>query len=146
MGGDQNDKHDDTVGWDDKKGYSNTSILVNCTKTTEHSAAKLAWNYDAPIPTGGATPARWFLPACEQYEVMVRAFDPEAGNDNFHQTFPNFVANMDWTYAEYWTSSAVGSSAYGYAIALPASNPKNTNFLGGKKKDSSFRVRACFAY
>jgi len=144
--GDQNDIHDDTKGRDDKKGYSNTSILEKCTNTTEHSAAKLAWNYDAPIPTGGATPAHWFLPACKQYEVMVRAFDPKAGIDNYHQTFPNFVANMDWTYAEYWTSSAVGSDVSINAIALSASASDNFDFLVGKKKTSSFHVRACFAY
>ena len=145
--GNENDNHYDTAGRDDLKGYSNTSELVNCTNATEHSAAILAWSYDAPIPTGGATPAHWFLPACKQYEVMVRAFDPEAGIDNNHQTFPNFVANMDWTYAEYWTSSDVGSSVKINAIALSASDPHNLNyFLGGKNKTSSFRVRACFAY
>ena len=142
-GNDNDTSHDnDTRDQGNMKGYSNTSILVNCTNTTEHSAAKLAWNYNAAIPTGGATPAHWFLPAYKQYEVMVRAFDPEAGNYSKH-SFPNFVANMDWVDADYWTSTAVGE-VYFNAFALRSSD--SDYLLGGNYKHLSYRVRACFAY
>jgi len=118
-------------------GYSNTSKLVE-TCTNEHSAAKAAWNYSTAIPTGGATPAHWFLPSYKQYEVMIAAFDP------------NVVNNMDWEQDSYWTSSEA-SSISSFAYALYASGSRDSDygtpiFIAGKGKSNSFHVRACFAY
>lgn len=130
------------------RGYSNTSTMVNC--ANEHLAAKAAWNYSTAIPTGGATPAHWFLPSSKQYEVMIAAFDPNVVNNNNNKSFPNFKKNMDWEQDSYWTSSE-SPSTQKFASALYASGSwdydyDEPNFIGGKDKSSSLRVRACFAY
>ncbi len=130
------------------RGYSNTSTMVNC--ANEHLAAKAAWNYSTAIPTGGATPAHWFLPSSKQYEVMIAAFDPNVVNNNTNKSFPNFKKNMDWEQDSYWTSSE-SPSTQKFASALYASGSwdydyDEPNFIGGKDKSSSLRVRACFAY
>ena len=129
------------------RGYSNTSTMVNC--ANEHLAAKAAWNYSTAIPTGGATPAHWFLPSYKQYEVMIAAFDPNVVN-NDNKAFPNFKKNMDWEQDSYWTSTESGSVS-GIASALYASGSRDSEtndpiFIAGKNKSSSLRVRACFAY
>ena len=129
-------------------GYSNTSTMVNCANV--HLAAKAAWNYNAAIPTGGATPAHWFLPSSKQYEVMIAAFDPNVVNDSNNKSFPNFKKNMDWEQDSYWTSTEPGSASQN-AHALYASGSWDNGydepiFIEGKIKSSSLRVRACFAY
>ena len=130
-------------------GYSNTSTLVSCT-TVDHSAAKAAWDYSAAIPTGGATPAHWFLPSYKQYEVMIAAFDPNVVNNSYDKSFPNFMKNMDWEQAKYWTSTEItGLRANAYALYASGSRDNGYDepiFIEGKIKSSSLRVRACFAY
>ena len=129
-------------------GYSNTSTLVNCTNN-EHSAAKAAWNYSAAIPTGGATPAHWFLPSFKQYEVMIAAFDPNVVSSN-SKAFPNFKANMDWAQDAYWTSSEAGAIMRSNAFALYPSGSRDGDdeplFIVGYSKANTLHVRACFAY
>ena len=129
-------------------GYSNTSTMVSC--ANEHLAAKAAWNYSTTIPTGGATPAHWFLPSYKQYEVMIAAFDPNVVNDRNNKSFPNFKKNMDWEQESYWTSSETSSTSSN-AFALYASGSRDSGeddpiFIAGYNKSNSLRVRACFAY
>ena len=129
-------------------GYSNTSTMVNC--TNEHLAAQAAWNYSAAIPSGGATPAHWFLPSYKQYEVMIAAFDPNVVNNRTNKSFPNFKENMNWEQDSYWTSTEASSVAKN-AYALYASGSWDNGydepiFIAGYSKSSSLRVRACFAY
>ena len=126
-------------------GYSNTSTMVNC-GDNEHLAAKAAWNYSAAIPSGGATPAHWFLPSYKQYEVMIAAFDPNVVNK---KSFPNFENNMDWEQDSYWTSTETGtvpSNAYALYASGYRDGDDNPIFIEGNIKSSSLRVRACFAY
>lgn len=128
-------------------GYSNTSTMVNC--ANQHLAAEAAWNYSAAIPSGGATPAHWFLPSFKQYEVMIAAFDPNVVNDKNNKSFPNFKNNMDWEQDSYWTSTEPGSVSLAYALYASGSRDSNEDdpiFIGGYLKSSSLRVRACFAY
>ena len=129
-------------------GYSNTSTMVTC--ANEHLAAKAAWNYSTAIPTGGATPAHWFLPSSKQYEVMIAAFDPNVVNNSTNKSFPNFKNNMDWEQDSYWTSTEPGSASQNaHALYASGSRDSGTNdpiFIAGKNKPSSLRVRACFAY
>lgn len=126
-------------------GYSNTSTMVNC--ANEHSAAQAAWNYSAAIPSGGATPAHWFLPSFKQYEVMIAAFDPNVVNDKNNKSFPNFKNNMDWEQDSYWTSTEPGTVSLAHAL-YPSGYMDSDDpiFIGGYLKSSSLRVRACFAY
>lgn len=128
-------------------GYSNTSTMVNCVDN-EHLAAKAAWNYSAAIPSGGATPAHWFMPSSKQYEVMIAAFDPNVVNDKDNKSFPNFKNNMDWEQDSYWTSTE--ASTVSFAHALYASGYRDGDdtpiFIAGNDKSRSFHVRACFAY
>lgn len=128
-------------------GYSNTSTMVNC--ANEHLAAEAAWNYSAAIPSGGATPAHWFMPSSKQYEVMIAAFDLNVVNNNDDKSFPNFKNNMDWEQDSYWTSTETGTVSQN-AYALYASGSRDSYddpiFIAGNFKSSSLRVRACFAY
>ena len=130
-------------------GYSNTSTMVNCANN-EHLAAKAAWNYSAAIPSGGATPAHWFMPSSKQYEVMIAAFDPNVVNNSTNKSFPNFENNMDWEQDSYWTStetSSMSQNAYAlYASGSWDSDYDDPIFIAGENKSSSLRVRACFAY
>ena len=54
---------------DDLNGYSNTNTLQGY-GSEAHPAAYAAWNYSAAIPSGGATPAHWFMPTKKQWENM----------------------------------------------------------------------------
>lgn len=129
-------------------GYSNTSTMVNCVDN-EHLAAKAAWNYSTAIPTGGATPAHWFLPSYKQYEVMIAAFDPNVVNDKNNKSFPNFKNNMDWEQDSYWTSTEASTVSLAHALYASGSWDNGYDepiFIEGKDKSSSLRVRACFAY
>ena len=126
-------------------GYSNTSTMVSC--ANGHLAAQAAWNYSAAIPSGGATPAHWFLPSFKQYEVMIAAFDPYVNNIN--NSFPNFKKNMDWEQDSYWTSTEAYSVPQNAHALYPSGyqdEDDNPIFIGGKDKSNSLRVRACFAY
>ena len=129
-------------------GYSNTSTMVNC--TSDHLAAQAAWNYSTTIPTGGATPAHWFLPSYKQYVVMIAAFDPNVVNNNNDKSFPNFKKNMDWEQDSYWMSTEISSIAAN-ASALQANGSWDSDegepiFIAGQRKTDNNRVRACFAY
>jgi hypothetical protein len=54
---------------DDLNGYSKTNTLQG-KGSAAHPAAYAAWNYSAAIPSGGATPAHWFMPTKKQWENM----------------------------------------------------------------------------
>ena len=54
---------------DDLNGYSKTNTLQGY-GSDAHPAAVAAWNYSATIPSGGATPAHWFMPTKKQWENM----------------------------------------------------------------------------
>ena len=54
---------------DDLNGYSKTNALQGIGESA-HPAAYAAWNYSAAIPSGGATPAHWFMPTKKQWENM----------------------------------------------------------------------------
>ena len=54
---------------DDLNGYSKTNTLQGY-GSEAHPAAYAAWNYSATIPSGGATPAHWFMPTKKQWENM----------------------------------------------------------------------------
>ena len=52
-------------------GYTQTQALCNNgSDSSTHPAAYKAWNYSATIPTGGASPAHWFLPSQTQWGWM----------------------------------------------------------------------------
>ena len=74
---------------------------------------------------------------------MVRAFDNVPGSG--YRQFPNFVANMDWANARYWTSTQ-SYIANTHAFALHESGNTSDVFIGSMNKDNDLRVRAWFSY
>ncbi len=108
-------------------GYSYTNTLQGY-GSAAHPAAYNAWNHSATIPTGGATPAHWFLPTKNQLENIISALGG----------FSQLATKIGWNNNHHWSSTE--SDANG------AKRIENNGTWGGHYKNTSNCVRACFAY
>ena len=87
-------------GANDLRGYSNTNALQGY-GSEAHPAAYAAWNYSATIPSGGASPAHWFMPTRKQWENMR---DAKGGTYSAMATAYGIDGNY-WTSNEYFNGS-----------------------------------------
>ena len=112
---------------DDLNGYSKTNTLQGY-GSDAHPAAYAAWNYSATIPSGGATPAHWFMPTKKQWENMR---DAKGGTYSAMATAYGISGH-------YWTSTEY-SDAYAWRFVT------NSN-IQNNMKSLNFNVRSIFAY
>ena len=112
---------------DDLNGYSNTNTLQDC-GSEAHPAAYAAWNYSAAIPSGGATPAHWFMPTKKQWENMR---DAKGGAYSAMAT----AYGID---GHYWTSTEVSNNNAWRLVT-------NSN-IQSNMKSLNYNVRSIFAY
>ncbi len=126
-------------------GYSNTNTLQAYGESA-HQAAYKAWNYDVTIPTGGSTPAHWFLPTKEQFNAMINAL---GGATAFTSKIGLTTLTGYITY--YWTSiEGVGdderkaNSAVAFALSQGTTLQSQTRDKAANSVSSG--VRTCFAY
>ena len=114
---------------DDLNGYSKTNTLQGY-GSEAHPAAYAAWNYSAAIPSGGATPAHWFMPTKVQWENMR---DAQGGAYNAMKTAYGINGH-------YWTSTEDSKDkAYRFAT--------NGSMMSYYKDGTiAINVRAVFAY
>lgn len=115
---------------DGMTGYSYTNTLQGkgSDDSNGHPAAYAAWNYNVTIPSGGATPAHWFLPTQAQLTDIVSALGG----------YLTFKTKVGLSSANYWSSTEDGSS---FAWSLGSNGNWNYNY-----KSSLYYVRSCFAY
>ena len=85
---------------DDLNGYSNTNTLQEC-GSEAHPAAYAAWNYSAAIPSGGATPAHWFMPTKKQWENMRDVYGGSNLNNRKAMESAYGIGDNYWTSTEY---------------------------------------------
>ena len=111
----------------DLNGYSNTNTLQDFGESA-HPAAYAAWNYSATIPSGGATPAHWFMPTKKQWENMR---DAKGGTYNAMKT----AYGID---GHYWTSTEVNNNNAWRFVT--------NNNIQSNMKSLDFNVRSIFAY
>lgn len=115
---------------DNMCGYSYTNTLQGY-GSSAHPAAYAAWNYSAIIPSGGSTPAHWFMPTKAQLSAIISALGG----------YSTFKTTVGWSSSEnYWSSTEY--SAYN---AWRLDSDGNWNY-GVNSKSSGRYVRACFAY
>ena len=112
---------------DDLNGYSNTNTLQGY-GSEAHPAAYAAWNYSATIPSGGATPAHWFMPTKKQWENMR---DAKGGTYNA-------MAAAYGISGHYWTSTEVSNNNAWRFVT-------NSN-IQSNMKSLNYNVRSIFAY
>ena len=112
---------------DDLNGYSNTNTLQGY-GSEAHPAAYAAWNYSATIPSGGATPAHWFMPTKKQWENMR---DAKGGTYNA-------MAAAYGISGHYWTSTEVSNNNAWRFVT-------NSN-IQNNVKSNNYNVRSVFAY
>ena len=112
---------------DDLNGYSNTNTLQGY-GSEAHPAAYAAWNYSATIPSGGATPAHWFMPTKKQWENMRDAKGGTYGA----------MATAYGISGHYWTSTEVNNNNAWRFVT-------NSN-IQSNMKSLDFNVRSIFAY
>ena len=112
---------------DDLNGYSNTNTLQGY-DSEAHPAAYAAWNYSATIPSGGATPAHWFMPTKKQWENMR---DAKGGTYNAMAATYGISGN-------YWTSTEVSNNNAWRFVT-------NSN-IQSNMKSLNYNVRSVFAY
>ena len=112
---------------DDLNGYSNTNTLQGY-GSEAHPAAYAAWNYSATIPSGGATPAHWFMPTKKQWENMR---DAKGGTYNA-------MAAAYGISGHYWTSTEVSNNNAWRFVT-------NSN-IQSNMKSLDYNVRSIFAY
>lgn len=122
-------------GANDLKGYSNTNTLQGY-GSEAHPAAYAAWNYSAAIPSGGATPAHWFMPTRKQWENMR---DAKGGTYGAMATAYGIDGHY-WTSNEFFNGTDYSECA-GYAWRFVT----NSN-IQGNMKSLDFNVRSIFAY
>ena len=115
---------------DGPTGYSFTNTLqaYGNSADTGHPAAYNAWNHSAAIPTGGSTPAHWFLPTQNQLNSIITAVG------GFSQ-----MTKVGWYYDHHWTSTEYNDN---HAIRIDNAGI----FPDAYYKESVCLVRACFAY
>lgn len=119
----------------DLKGYSNTNTLQG-NGSDAHPAAYAAWNYSATIPSGGATPAHWFMPTKKQWENMR---DAKGGTYSAMATAYGIDGNY-WTSNEYFNGTDY-SECNNYAWIFVT----NSDFMSYMKLFDT-NVRSIFAY
>ena len=119
---------------DDLNGYSNT-ITLQGFGSDDHPAAYAAWNYSAAIPSGGATPAHWFMPTKKQWENMR---DVHSGSTN---TAKRLAMNSAFGIeGNYWSSTE-----YNNVRAYRFSTNGGLQYYA-KNGTSATNVRSVFAY
>ena len=119
----------------DLNGYSNTNTLQGF-GSEAHPAAYAAWNYSATIPSGGATPAHWFMPTKKQWENMR---DAKGGAYSAMATAYGIDGNY-WTSNEYFNGEDY-SECKNYAWRFV---PNST--IMSFRKLFDINVRSIFAY
>ena len=119
----------------DLKGYSNTNTLQGY-GSEAHPAAYAAWNYSATIPSGGATPAHWFMPTMKQWKNMR---DAKGGTYSAMATAYG-IDGQYWTSNEYFNGEDY-SECNNYAWRFVT----NSNFMSFMKS-FDINVRSIFAY
>jgi hypothetical protein len=112
---------------DDLNGYSNTNTLQGY-GSEAHPAAYAAWNYSAAIPSGGATPAHWFMPTKKQWKNMR---DAKGGTYGAMSTAYGISGH-------YWTSTEVSNNNAWRFVT-------NSN-IQSNMKSNNYYVRSIFAY
>lgn len=122
------------AGANDLKGYSNTNTLQGY-GSEAHPAAYAAWNYSATIPSGGATPAHWFMPTRKQWENMR---DAKGGTYGAMSTAYG-ISGHYWTSSEYLNGDYNECKNYAWRLVT------NSN-IQGNMKSLNFNVRSIFAY
>ena len=118
---------------DDLNGYSNTNTLQGY-GSEAHPAAYAAWNYSAAIPSGGATPAHWFMPTKKQWENMRDVYS--GGNLDKR----NAMVSAYGIGGTYW-SSTEDNNVRAYRFST---NGGLQSYV--KNGTSATNVRAVFAY
>ena len=119
----------------DLKGYSNTNTLQGY-GAEAHPAACAAWNYSATIPSGGATPAHWFMPTMKQWKNMR---DAKGGTYSAMATAYGIDGNY-WTSNEYFNGTDY-SECKNYAWRF-VTNSGFSSYV----KAYDIKVRSIFAY
>ena len=119
----------------DLKGYSNTNTLQGY-GSEAHPAAYAAWNYSATIPSGGATPAHWFMPTMKQWKNMR---DAKGGTYNA-MAIAYGISGHYWTSNEYFNGTDY-SECNNYAWNFVT----NSSFMS-RRKLFDIKVRSIFAY
>ena len=118
---------------DDLNGHSKTNTLQGY-GSEAHPAACAAWNYSAAIPSGGATPAHWFMPTKKQWENMRDVYS--GGNLDKR----NAMVSAYGIDGNYWTSTEYSNNnAYRFST-----NGGMQNY--SKEGTIVINVRAVFAY
>lgn len=117
---------------DDQNGYSKTNTLQGGYGSGAHPAANAAWNYSAAIPSGGATPAHWFMPTKKQWENMR---DVYSGGNLAKRNAMVSAYGID---GSYWTSTE-DSDNKAYRFSTNGSTQSNV-------KSNNYNVRSIFAY
>ena len=129
-------RHLETVkGANNLNGYSNTNTLQGY-GSDAHPAAYAAWNYGATIPSGGASPAHWFMPTQKQWENMR---DAKGGTYGAMSTAYGISGNY-WTSSEFFNGTNY-DECKNYAWRFVT----NSNFQGNMKS-LNYNVRSIFAY
>ena len=116
---------------DDLNGCSKTNTLQG-QGSAAHPAAYVAWNYSAAIPSGGATPAHWFMPTKKQWENMRDVYS--GGNLNKR----NAMVSAYGIDGNYWTSTE-GNNNNAYRFSTNGNMQSNV-------KSNKYNVRSVFAY
>ena len=116
---------------DDLNGCSKTNTLQG-QGSAAHPAAYVAWNYSAAIPSGGATPAHWFMPTKKQWENMRDVYS--GGNLNKR----NAMVSAYGIDGNYWTSTE-GNNNTAYRFSTNGNMQSNV-------KSNKYNVRSVFAY
>ena len=119
----------------DLNGYSNTNTLQGY-GSEAHPAAYAAWSYSATIPSGGATPAHWFMPTKKQWENMR---DAKGGTYSAMSTAYG-ISGHYWTSSEYFNGEDYSECA-NYAWRF-VTNSGFSSFM----KLFDINVRSIFAY
>ena len=119
----------------DLNGYSNTNTLQGY-GSEAHPAAYAAWNYSATIPSGGATPAHWFMPTKKQWENMR---DAKGGTYGAMATAYGIDGNY-WSSNEYFNGTDY-SECNNYAWIFVTNSGFNSYM-----KWFDTNVRSIFAY
>ena len=119
----------------DLKGYSNTNTLQGY-GSEAHPAAYAAWNYSATIPSGGASPAHWFMPTKKQWENMR---DAKGGTYSAMATAYG-IDGQYWTSNEYFNGTDY-SECNNYAW-----NFVTNSTIMSLRKLFDIKVRSIFAY
>ena len=112
---------------DGMTGYSYTNTLQGY-GSSAHPAAYAAWSYSGTIPSGGATPAHWFMPTKAQLSAIVSALGG----------YSTFKTKVGWASANYWSSTEKSADNACYLGSSGSWYGLNKGYTG--------YVRSVFAY